>query len=205
MRKHLTACPQRSQAIASAEQKKGNPENLYHVRVQDAYSNQFWLDLEVRGSKSLKDVDNYLRGIWLECCSHMSEFLGSGGFSRQIGMTRKINEVFTSTEKLTHIYDFGTSSETVLTCVAVRQGKPLTAKPIVLMARNEMPEYSCTQCGKPATHLCQECMIEEGTSGTLCDKHTRNHPHDNYGKPVELVNSPRMGMCGYSGPAEPPY
>ncbi|CAN1210013.1 hypothetical protein TUMEXPCC7403_07445 [Tumidithrix helvetica PCC 7403] len=51
---------------------------------------------------------------------------------------------------------------------------------------------------------CIECQLEEDTSGLLCDRHTKNHPHDNYGEPLPLVNSPRMGMCGYDGSANPP-
>jgi hypothetical protein len=50
-----------------------------------------------------------------------------------------------------------------------------------------------------------ECVYEMDEQGTLCDEHARNHPHDNYGEPMPLVNSPRVGMCGYDGPAEPPY
>ena len=48
-------------------------------------------------------------------------------------------------------------------------------------------------------------MIEQDEWGTLCDEHAKSHPHDEYGEPVALVNSPRMGLCGYDGPAEPPY
>ena len=53
--------------------------------------------------------------------------------------------------------------------------------------------------------LCFECMYELDEPGTLCDRHAEEHPHQDYGEPVPLVNSPRVGMCGYSGPAEPPY
>lgn len=73
------------------------------------------------------------------------------------------------------------------------------------MARNTLPEDQCIECGQRATHLCTECLIEADTWGTLCDEHTQTHPHDNYGEPMPLVNSPRLGMCGYDGPAEPPY
>lgn len=205
MTKHLVTCSQRQSAIATAENKKGNSELLYHLRVQDAYRNDFWLDLEMRGSKTLKDLDTYLRAIWLECCGHMSQFSLGGGFAREVGMRRKISEIFQPGTELTHIYDFGTSSETIVKCVEVREGKPLTSKAIALLARNNIPEYPCMQCGQPATHLCMECLIEDQTDGTLCDEHAKNHPHDNYGDPIPLVNSPRMGMCGYDGPAEPPY
>ena len=203
--KHLSSCPQRQTAIAKAEQKKGTSETLFHLRVQDAYAKEFWLDLEMRGSKSLRDLDTYLRGIWLECCGHMSEFLGSGGLERQIGKQRKIGDVMPYSPTLTHIYDFGTSSETIVKCVGVREGKPTTSRAIALLARNLPPIYECLECGQSATHLCMECMIEDQTSGMLCDQHTQNHPHENYGDPIPLVNSPRLGMCGYTGPADPPY
>lgn len=72
--KHLSACPKRQMNIVTAEQKKGGSETLYHLRVQDAWRNEFWLDLEMRGSSTLKDLDFYLRGIWLECCGHLSRF-----------------------------------------------------------------------------------------------------------------------------------
>jgi hypothetical protein len=205
MTKHLVTCPGRQEAIAKAEDKKGNSEELYHLRVQDAYSKDFWLDLEMRGSKSLQDLDDYLRAIWLECCGHMSQFSLEGGFAREVGKRRKLGEVFKLGSELTHIYDFGTSSETIVKGVAKREGKPTTSKPIALMARNNMPEYTCIKCDQPATHLCMECLAEDQTDGTLCDRHTKTHPHTNYGEPIPLVNSPRMGMCGYDGPAEVPY
>jgi len=205
MTKHLMTCPQRQEAIALAEAKKGSSEQLYHLRVQDAYRNEFWLDLEMQGSKTLKVLDDYLRAIWLECCGHMSQFSLGGAFAREVAMQRKLSDVFLHEGSLTHVYDFGTSSETVVKCVEVREGKPTTSKAIALMARNKMPDYVCIECGKPATHLCMECLIEDQTEGTLCDQHTQDHPHDNYGEPMRLVNSPRMGMCGYDGPAEPPY
>ena len=38
------------------------------------------------------------------------------------------------------------------------------------------------------------------------DKHAKTHPHKEFdGGHIALVNSPRLGMCGYVGPAEPPY
>jgi hypothetical protein len=204
MTKHLPTCSARQDIINAADKKQGGSELIYHLRVQDAYSKDFWLDLEVRGSKKLEDLDDYLRSIWLECCGHMSQFFLGGPFSRQIGMKRTISEVFAGGAAVTHIYDMGTSSETVLTCVGVRQGKPTTAHPIALLARNLMPEYPCIECDKTATHLCIECIYQD-TAGTLCAHHAKKHPHTDYGSPMVLVNSPRMGMCGYGGPAEPPY
>ena len=89
--------------------------------------------------------------------------------------------------------------------MSVREGKPTTAKPLALMARNRMPEAKCIECDRPAKWLCQECLIEENKWGVLCDKHKKTHPHKNYDEPTRLVNSPRLGTCGYTGPADPPY
>ncbi|MFO1372835.1 MAG: hypothetical protein U1F42_10755 [Candidatus Competibacteraceae bacterium] len=205
MTKHLSACPQRRAMIEQAESGKGKSETLYHLRVQAAYQSEFWLDLEMRSSAKLKDLDSYLRAIWLECCGHLSQFSIGGWGGEEISQDRKAKAVFNPGVQLTHIYDFGTSSETLVNVVGMREGKPTTAHPIALMARNLMPEAKCIECDKPAAWLCTECLIEDEVWGTLCDEHARTHPHDNYGEPIPLVNSPRLGMCGYDGPAEPPY
>lgn len=72
--KHLSTCSKRQAIIEKAEQRRTKRETLYHLRVRDAWRGEFWLDLEVAGSSQLEDLDDYLRHIWLECCSHMSQF-----------------------------------------------------------------------------------------------------------------------------------
>ena len=67
MIRHLRACSEREAAIAAAEEKSKQTETLYHLRVQDNYIADFWLDLEMRGSATLDNLDDYLGGIWLEC------------------------------------------------------------------------------------------------------------------------------------------
>lgn len=203
--KHLSTCPKRQAIISQAERKKVGSETLYHLRVQDAWQKQFWLDLEMRGSGTLSDLDFYLRGIWLECCDHMSQFSIGGWRGQEIDMERRIAKVFKPGIELTHLYDFGTTSETLIKTVGTRVGKPTTARPIALMARNIIPDAKCVECEQPATRLCIECLTEENVWGTLCNAHAEKHPHENYGEPIGLVNSPRLGMCGYDGPAKPPY
>lgn len=205
MLRHLGACTERLKVIADSDSRRGTKESLYHLRVQDAWQSDFWLDLEVRESATLENLDQYLRAIWLECCGHLSQFSASRGFGSEISKRSRVGQVFEPGVQLTHIYDFGTSSETLLKAVAVREGRPTTSHPLVLMARNNQPDASCTQCGGPASRLCMECLYEEEEPGTLCEEHAQGHPHTNYGEPFPLVNSPRLGMCGYDGPAEPPY
>lgn len=205
--RHLKTCTQRQEAIKTAESREeaSQKQRLYHLQIQDAGSPDFWLHLEMNGNTTLKDLDRYLRAIWLECCGHLSRFSVGGWSGEEISMIRKIERVFEPGLELTHIYDFGTSSETLIKAVDIREGKPLTGHPIYLMARNKMPEAVCAECGEPAGWLCMECLIEGGEGVTLCEKHAEEHPHEDYGEAIQLVNSPRLGMCGYDGPAEPPY
>ena len=48
--RHLPACPQRQEAIATADQKTGQDQTLYHLQVQDAWQGDFWLHLEMNGA-----------------------------------------------------------------------------------------------------------------------------------------------------------
>jgi hypothetical protein len=205
MARHLSTCSKRKEVIDAADQRPGPKGSLIHLQVQDALSGDYWLHLEMDGSATLKQLDGYLRAIWLECCGHLSQFSVGGWGGRKIAMSRKAAEVFRPGVELTHIYDFGTESVTLLSALAAREGKSTVAKPIALMARNQEPIYPCQECAAPSATLCMECIYEHEQPGTLCEVHAESHPHEGYGEPMLLVNSPRIGMCGYEGPAEPPY
>jgi hypothetical protein len=202
--KHLDKCPKWQAALEAAASSQP-VETLWHLRVQDAYDKDFWLDLEMVGSASLDKLDNYLRAIWLECCGHLSKFTIGGWGGTEVGKARKADAIFEPDLVLRHLYDFGTTSETDIKVVDYREGQATSKHPIALLARNQMPQAVCQECGQPAKWLCIECLYEENQTGHLCDEHVEEHPHENYGEPMPLFNSPRMGMCGYDGPAMPPY
>lgn len=203
--KHLERCPRWNTVLQAAQASSRPEETLWHLRVQDAYDKDFWLNLEMSGSASLEKLDKYLRAIWLECCGHLSKFTIGGWSGMDIAKARKADAIFQPGLTLRHLYDFGTTSETDIKVVGFRSGKTASKHPITLLARNQMPPVECQECDQPAKWLCQECMYEENKTGYLCDEHVEGHPHSNYGDPMPLFNSPRTGMCGYSGPAEPPY
>jgi hypothetical protein len=203
--RHAPSCADYQAAVQRAERSRRKVEPIVQLHARDAYGGQFWLDLEMRSSATLMDLDDYLRAIWLECCGHMRQFSIGGWGGAEIPQSRRAASVFQQGLELTHIYDFGTESETRITMAGVREGRPITARPITLLARNVMPAAACIECGAPASFLCMECVTEHETWGVLCDAHAQAHPHVDYGDPIRLVNSPRMGLCGYTGPAEAPY
>lgn len=203
--RHFERCASFHAALEGAARSRRRTERLFHLRAQDAEGGPFWLELEMRGSARLRDLDDYLRAIWLECCGHMSRFSIGGWDGDAMPQSRRVKDVFRPGIELTHIYDFGTESVTRIQVLGVREGKPLDPHPVALLARNVLPAAACVECGAAATVVCMECVMDHGRSGMLCDTHAVIHPHEEYGEPRRLVNSPRLGLCGYAGPAQAPY
>lgn len=213
--RHLRTCAKRQEAQAEADKTRRHRQKLYHLQVQDTWSGAYWLHLEMRGNATLKDLDFYLREIWLECCGHLSAFeIGEVSYTQSFddsmswreerSMNVRVDTLFTPGMEISYEYDFGSTTELTIKVVDVREGKPLTEHPIVLMARNKAFSPTCMVCGQPATELCTECMYErEDGRCELCEEHAAEHEHDEM--LMALVNSPRVGVCGYNGPAEPPY
>ncbi len=102
--------------------------------------------------------------------------------------------------KFQYEYDFGSTTRCTLRVTAVRTA-PLKAGEVWLLARNDPPRLVCDHCGALATAICTECMWDE--EGLLCAEHLATHA---CGKDMCLpvVNSPRTGVCAYSGGAEDP-
>lgn len=212
--RHLGACTKRLEVIAAADKQRGRKQTLYHLQVQDAWDGSYWLHLEMRGNATLEDLDFYLRAIWLECCGHLSAFeiepvrytqLFYDGMAIGIekSMRVQVQKLFAPGMRIPYEYDFGTTSELVIKVVGTREGKPTSQYPIVLMGRNKFDPRTCDECDQPAAWLCTECVWEHDSSSVFCGAHAREHEHEDMLMPI--VNSPRTGMCGYDGPAEPPY
>ncbi len=206
--RHLKSCDDRIEAVTHTIEniKKAPEQRLYHLYIKNSYNSDFWLHLELNGNARLNELDQYLRSIWLDCCGHMSQFtVGSNAWGEEISMNRKVYQLLETDMEMTHTYDFGSSTTTTVKVVDARWGKPLTAYPIFLMARNEMPEASCDRCNKTAKWLFDDYTSYDGGE-LLCDKHKDEEIGDEYGDELlELVNSPRFGVCGYTGPATDPY
>ncbi len=218
---HLRTCPERQAAIAAADAKPGRNGTLYHLQIldntpdyysiADLFPIEHWLHLEIKGGATLDDLDDYLRAIWLECCGHLSAFTIDGeAYVSEVfeygdkPMTAPVRRVFKPGMTIPYEYDFGTTSELIIKVVGQREGKATTDQPIALMARNAFTPPPCSVCGQPATTICVECISEEqDATPVFCDEHAEEHEHDEMLMPI--VNSPRTGLCGYTGPADPPY
>lgn len=158
------------------------------------------------GAARLHDLDHYLRAIWLECCEHLSQF-SHGRRGAELAVEHPIYTVFQPGSTLTHVYNFETSSETTITCLGIRHGAALTPYPIACLMRNQPPDARCMVCQQPALWFCAWCFGEDNQWEPRCDVHASiyRQADDDDAEVIRAVNSPRVGMCGYNGPAEPPY
>ncbi len=211
MTRHLKAC----KAWRDRVQPDGK-DKIFHLRVTNAYGGPWWLHLAVRGSTTLRTLDEYLRAIWLECCGHLSHFTINGveyaAFPArelyQRSQRVKVQDVLEEGMEFGHVYDYGSTTELTLKVVEVREGKWPFKHSIYLMARNEPPVFQCAECEAPATLICSTCIWEDPEEAFVCDEHAEEHmeewhPEEDYFLPI--VNSPRTGVCAYEGPDEPPY
>jgi len=188
MTQHLSTCGQPS----APEEPESGPS--FHLVVEARGAKQYWLHVAVPASAPLNKVDRFLRRTWLECCGHMSAFRIDGTEYASTS-TKPLNRALDVGMKFFHEYDFGSTTELVLTVVALRdQGTPKNA--VQLLARNEPPQVVCGQCGERlATQICTECEWDDVVE--FCETCAATHPHDEMFLP--LVNSPRAGVCGYVG------
>lgn len=159
-----------------------------------------FLQLLVRSTSEMEKLDNFLRVIWLECCGHNSGFHIKRG--DEIAMDDIVGNVLIPKAKVSHDYDYGTTTRTFIKSVKVYDVDFDDDDDIVLLSRNEPLKIMCNICNKKAaTVLCSIC-VWEGNSyfcNTCAKKHAKTcDDFEDYAR-MDVVNSPRMGKCGYEG------
>jgi hypothetical protein len=197
--RHLQNC------LAAHESSRGKEQKLFHLAV-DGYG-PYWLHVEMPGNATFADLDGFLRDTWLECCGHLSLFLFKPELLKSLGvkhewdfdddlpgeelMDFEIAKVLTPKLAFGYEYDMGSTTSLRLKVVGIRVGKWAGREPVRLLARNLPPEIPCGQCGKPARWADTENDVYYCAA---CGKKADN---EEFFLPV--VNSPRMGVCGYTG------
>ena len=206
MNKHLSVCEERQKKIA--EETGGKKCGYFELAIYSGYSRDYWLFVEVKETALLKDMDCFLRDIWVECCGHLSAFTIEGIIydiepeedffrSRPVkSMNYKLNSVLQKGMTFGYKYDFGSTTELMITVVNYRIGVDRKEK-LIILSRNNPIEFLCDECGKkPAAYICAECIY--WGNGWLCEDCAKTHE---CGEEMLLpvCNSPRMGVCGYCG------
>ena len=208
---HIATCREEK----AAPKKEGQMQKTFWLMAEGSGNPEYWIHIEVPGSATLFTVDQFLRDLWLECCGHLSAFtIGNTRYELDTGMVDamwkdffgpslptksmkvRLDSVLKPGLQFRHEYDFGTTTTLTLKVVA-EQEIPGRSKDLYILARNNPLNIPCHKCKKPATHVCSQC-IYDGPQAWLCEDHTRRHKcgEDMF---LPVVNSPRVGMCGYTG------
>jgi len=175
-----------------------SPENKsrdYNYILVEHYD--MFLHLLVKSEAKMEVIDKFLRDIWLECCNHMSEFTNP---DFKISMSHIVQEIFYPQAKIEYKYDFGTTTH--LTLQQLKNYKLSLHENIVLLSRNEPNKILCTKCKvEEAVNICIICNMEH--EALFCEKCSEEHAKEcedfaEYAC-APVVNSPRMGVCGYEG------
>lgn len=207
MTKHLSACCQ--QHAEKAAGKRGPRIGpVFHLMVKGDELPEYWMHLEAPAKATLKDLDSFLRNTWLECCGHLSAFifrhgrynvtaLDSFGYDDEEERDMKValSEVLQPGIEFFHEYDFGSTTTLHLKVMAAYES-PVKGKTIRMLARNDPPAITCAVCREPATQVCSVCVYEG--RGFLCDDCVEEHECGDE-MCLRVVNSPRVGVCGYEG------
>lgn len=199
MTKHLGKC----------DKWTAGPTETFHLAIGQTGSPRYWLHLEAAAATTLEDLDGFLRDVWLDCCGHMSSFtIGRTSYSSLRDVDQEVHDkpmhmavlgkVLKPGAAFEHEYDFGTPTKLALKVAGRRQTKLRAKESVRLLARNDPPSYTCVDCEKaPATDICSSCSWKSG--GTVCER-CRNEHACGKAMLLPLVNSPRTGVCGYTGP-----
>lgn len=191
--KHLAQCLEKN----TQQQKPQAPEKEKIFLIKITAGKEFWLYIEMNGSATLETLDDFLRETWLECCGHLSEFIINGnGFSSDgnINMKKPIHKVLPINTEFDYEYDFGSTTHLQGKVLSARAGK--LPEGVRLLARNHLPEnIQCKVCQKKPDVICTSCY--DFYCAKCRKKHASNCDGEDYLLPV--VNSPRMGVCGYTG------
>jgi len=202
--RHLKSCKQ-TKGISKTSSPGRSPRKTktFHLVVEGRYLPDYWIHLEVPANAKFGALDDFLKRTWLECCGHMSAFTIEGKMYSVAPMAEfndedmnvRLDEVLNPGMKFYHEYDFGTTTHLMLKVISEQEAE-IKGRSIRVLARNEPPSIPCMSCGKMAAQVCTECLWSG--EGWLCEKCAAEHDCDE-DMLLPVVNSPRVGMCGYTG------
>jgi len=179
----------------------------YHIKVTGG--KLYFLHMLISENTTLEELDSYLRNIWVDCCGHLSSFEIKGTKrsmdyfmeAEEIGIkkTTKLGKLLHKDMILEYEYDFG--STTQLELKVINEYFVKDKRKIRLLSRNEPLEILCDSCGKKAAQVL--CLMWHEKGAMFCDSCKEIHAEEcsdfrEYSE-MDVVNSPRMGVCAYMG------
>lgn len=209
--KHIKSCPAMKEYMVEDEQSSKVKKNKFILSIMPNYD-VHWIYIAINKTATLKELDEFLRDVWLECCGHLSSFeINNTTYDSVVDYTWKSNskdmnvklkDVITLKDKMNYQYDFGSTTDLTIKVVGELSSSRI-GKKIEILARNNAPQVECSKCNNKALYydienyeyLCEKCYHN-------IDEEDRELINE-----MEYWNSPRDGVCGYYGEKsnEDPY
>ncbi|EPY2284232.1 IS1096 element passenger TnpR family protein [Clostridium sporogenes] len=207
--RHIKSCSAMKEYMGCNMKSSKIKKDKFILNIASKYNPSiYWLYIAINKTATLKDLDKFLRDVWLECCGHLSSFeINNNTYESQIqddifsffereskDMNVCLKDVVKLNDKINYEYDFG--STTYLTIKVEGELSSLkTEKEIEIMARNNEPEIKCCNCDNKVSYydgeydefLCEECYNKS------------NREDSEMIEEIDYWNSPRDGVCGYYG------
>ncbi len=204
MKKHIIQCLQKHPSRKPSGFPVPIQTRLFTILVRGSFMHEYWMYIEVPSNSLLRGLDNFLRNIWVECCGHLSSFTINNinyisetdeYFKEDKSMNYLLEKVLKYGKEFYYEYDFGSPTYLELKVVDEREIED-SDRSIEIIARNDPPVVNCDSCGKIATYICRQCG--HSGDGWICDDCAPEHKCGEEAL-LPVVNSPRVGVCGYSG------
>lgn len=208
MGRHLEACAKRKEVNAQPQGEKQCGYFLLNIYAK--HNKKYWLYVEIKDRATLKDLDQFLRDIWLECCGHLSAF-DIYGQSYELmpnrefywgkppkGMNHKLYTVIEEGMLIGYEYDYGSTTDLQIKVCGHRTGA-IRKEKVTILSRNNPIEHRCSICGEAEGEIgCLECLYNGIEEAFMCEECSFDH-HCGEEMLFYVCNSPRMAVCGYTG------
>lgn len=214
MLRHLGACKNRKNKLAMETGKRRCRH--FQIVISGRYVGDYWLIIETSEDTTLKELDKFIRDIWVECCGHLSAFEIHGiqyescpntdVFWRtpSKNMNYRLKDVVEVGDSISYEYDFGSTTELILKIHSCGEGQKKNNE-IVILSRNNPPKIVCSNCEQREAKWVDPQGYYEGTpfwcEECLNEQYGNDNEEEYYGPEflLSICNSPRMGVCGYEG------
>lgn len=198
---HVAAC------LKARPAEPGRLVKALHLRVEGRRRREYWMHIEAASACTLHDLDAFLRRTWLECCDHLSRFTIAGqryarhpdtdalSGPREKSMEAKLYKAVAPGTEFAYEYDYGSTTKLVLRTIGAHE-VPVADAGVRILARNAPALVRCAECGLPAT------VVESGWEGLKPDRcfcAACAETQVDADMQMPIVNSPRVGVCGYGG------
>ena len=218
---HLVECiAQQNLPAPSGTDPSGYDQSL-HLSVHDG-SGLYWMELAVRADTTLRQLDGFLRGMWLECCGHLSEFTILGVRYTNLAPHRDdpnaaairadywmedneehmdvaVADMMPTNALVSYEYDYGSTTELFLENLGRHGDLVSLLRPRqpwhgdrVMVLARNEPDEECVACGKPARWRLLAPDSDAPEPVPFCDE-----CRPEAGRYHPVMNSPREGTDCY--------